>query len=175
MTPDDYRNFPEAPACGYKGENGCHLTNALFVETSQTPNIPPRFTLGDIPIKREDGTLIPSARFVYVHSKGEHDALKKLVGSFAQWARLRELKWFSDLLRAWQCEWYMKQECEARELLAMHALGKTGSAAAKALFDEARKAGKGAGRPAGKKKAKNNTNEDYELGEDLARVVAIRK
>ncbi len=166
----DYVDFPYAPLDGYRGSNNIHLTNALFVETTSTPDIEPLFTIKESAIIH-NGRLIPSARLVYIHSDGEWDAMSKIVGSFRQWAKLKELKWFQDLLDLWKAEWYLRQETLARALLFQHAAAKGGASSAKALFDDAKKGGRLPGRP---KKAKGKQNEDDAIGADASRIVSLR-
>jgi hypothetical protein len=163
----DYANLPPAPPEGCRGDNGLFLTTALFVETNVDRKYPPRWSLGEVDVE-QNGVVYPSARLVYLHSKGEHDAMSKLVGSFKQWTRLKELEWFRKELEAWQAEWLLLQADKAREQLAFHAY--KNPSAAKTLFDDANK--RGVGRP--KKKRHNQTENPEDDASDAARIVNIR-
>lgn len=163
----DYANWPFSPAEGYRvGAN--YLTMSLFVEKHRGTDAQPLYSLSETETT-ENGVTYPCARSIYLASKGEHDAMRKLVGSFKQWQVLKELSWFRKEWEAWHAEWSMIQAQEARELLKQHASDKGGSSAAKALWDDAKKLQ--VGRPR-KSRAKADTSEAED--EDVSRVVALR-
>lgn len=162
-----YEEQPFSPAEGRKGENRQFLTTALFLETNTDRKYPPVFSLSDVDVL-EDGVLYVSARLIYIHSDGEHDAMLKLVGSFRQWERLKELGWFAKELESWQAEWSMRKVDEARRLLKVHALVNPSSA--KALFDDAKKRTT-VGRPRKKRVAERDEDD---VTDDASRVVSIR-
>ncbi len=163
----DHANFPYAAAAGFKGDNFTFLTTALFVETNADRKYPPRFSLGEVDVE-EAGVVYPSARLIYLFSKGEHDAMSKLVGSFKQWMRLKELEWFRKELDSWQAEWAMLQADKARQQLEFHAF--KNPSAAKTLFDDATK--RDVGRP--KKPRSKKADAEDDIDADSNRIVSIR-
>lgn len=163
----DYANLPPAPPEGYKGDNYTFLTTALFIETNVDRKYTPRWSLGEVDVV-EGETVYPSARLVYLFSKGEHDAMTKLVGSFKQWTRLKELEWFRKELESWQQEWALLQADKAREQLAVHAF--KNPSAAKTLFDDATK--RDVGRPKKRKGTKPDAADDDDG--DSNRIVNLR-
>lgn len=163
----DYENWPFSPAEGYRsGPN--FLTVSLFVEKHRGTEVPPLYSLAETETT-QDGVTYPCARSIYLASKGEHDAMRKLVGSFKQWQVLKELAWFRKEWEAWHAEWSMMQAQDAREMLKRHAGVKGGAAAAKALWDDAKKLQQG--RPKkGRTRSENHEAED----EDASRVISLR-
>lgn len=163
-----YADYPYAPKGGYRSGSN-YLTAALFVETQKAgqEHIQPRYTLKEDDVE-EGGVVYPSARLIYLASKGEHDAMSKLVGSYYQWLALKELAWFREKWEMWHAEWLMLQGQDAREQLRTHAL--VNVSAASTLFKDA-KTHPTVGRPK-KERQKRDDSAAYE--EDAARVVAIR-
>lgn len=165
----DYANWPYAPTDGYRSGNN-YLTQALFVETSRSTDVAePRFSLGESDVEW-NGRLLPSARLIYINSLGEHDAMRKLVGSYKQWTRLKELEWFRSEWELWHQEWLMIEGEKARKLLQSHAMLTGGTSAAKTLFEHSNK--NGVGRPA-KKKTKHDDGDAVDS--DVSRVIQLRK
>lgn len=165
----DYANWPYAPKEGYRSGNN-YLTQALFVELSRGVEVAePRFSLGETDVEW-NGRVLPSARLIYLHSKGEHDAMSKLVGSYKQWTKLKELEWFRKEWELWHQEWLMLEGERARGLLRLQACGAGGTSAAKALFDYSNKGT--IGRPT---KKRTKADESDALDDDISRVVALRK
>lgn len=161
----DHANWPFAPLEGYRA-GGQFVTVSLFVELHRgTENFKPMYTIAEDDIE-VDGVVYPSARRIYLASKGEHDAMRKLVGSFKQWSKLKELRWFDTEFQMWQDEWKMLQAEKARELLVKHAEGQP--SAARALWDDAKKAAQG--RPT-KKRTKTDPTPD--AADDAERVVSM--
>mgnify|MGYP000347871633 CR=1 FL=1 len=176
----EYAEWPYASPSGRRGNgNGLWLTNALFLERAdQDKGYEPDFTLEDEAVWHEPSqTWLPSARMIYVHSKSEYDAMRKMVGNLGQWKQLKKLAWFRELLEAWQEEWYMRKENRARELMDMHALDN--AATAKALYEDAKRRGKGAGRPVKLDKPKARSAQSDPEGDavdsDAARVLEFRQ
>lgn len=162
----DYALWPHSPKAGYRVGNN-YLTQALFAETARGDDAAPLYSLGETDVEWA-GQLLPSARLIYINSKGEHDAMSKLVGSYKQWTKLKELEWFRKEWELWHQEWLMLEGERARHLLRVQAPLST--SAAKTLFDHANK--NDIGRPT-KKRAKADDSSD--LDEDIARVVELRK
>jgi len=164
----NYAEWPASPQEGYRiGTN--YLTVGLFVELERGNTGDPLYSLGETDVWDEARQRwFPSARLIYLASKGEHDAMQKLVGSFKQWAKLKELEWFRKELDGWMAEWAMKKEQHARELLEFHAF--KNPSAAKTLFDDAKK--KAPGRPV-KSRAKKDNSTDVE--DHINRVTQLRK
>ncbi len=163
----DYENWPYAPKEGYRSGSN-YLTQALFVEMSRGIDVAkPLFSLGESDVEWE-GTTLPSARLIYINAKGEHDAMSKLVGSYRQWTKLKELEWFRKEWELWHAEWLMLEGEKARTHLRVASRGNV--SAAKTLFDHANK--NEVGRPT-KKKTKRDDSSD--IGDDSDRVVQLRK
>lgn len=171
-TQEEYAEWPYANPAGRRGTgNGLWLTNALFLERATKEDYAPDFTLQDEAVWHEPSQAwLPSARMIYLYSKSEYDAMRKLVGNAAQWNNMKKLAWFRELLGDWQAEWYMRQEHEARALMKMHAVDN--AATAKALFEDAKRQGKGAGRPA--KRKEQAPQEPERAAGDGARILALR-
>lgn len=164
----DYSNYPYAPADGYRSFNQ-YLTVGLFLETHRgQEHIKPRYSLGEADVT-VDGVVYPSARLIYIQSKGEHDAMCKLVGSFKQWCELKELAWFRECWEMWHAEWLMLQGQDARGWLKVHSMKSPGAAAA--LFRDAKTA-PGAGRP---RKPKVRNDDSGAIEDDVDRVVRLRQ
>lgn len=163
----DYADWPYAPKEGYRSGNN-YLTQALFVEMSRGTDVAePMFSLGECDVEW-NGKTLPSARLIYINSKGEHDAMSKLVGSYKQWTRLKELEWFRKEWELWHAEWMMLEGERARRYLV--AQSPVSTSAAKTLFDHANK--NDIGRPTKKRTKRDDSSE---LDDDIARVVEIRK
>ena len=162
----NYTDWPHAPKEGYRVGNN-YLTQALFVEMTRNLEVEPLFSLGETDAEWQGRTL-PSARLIYINSKGEHDAMSKLVGSYKQWTKLKELDWFRKEWELWHQEWLMLEGERARHLLRVQAPLST--SAAKTLFDHANK--NDIGRPTKKKAKPDDTSE---LDDDISRVVELRK
>ncbi len=164
----NYADWPYAPKNGYKqGTN--YITISLFIETHRgLEGLPdPLFSLSEADAEYQ-GKMLPSARAIYLHSKGEHDAMSKLVGSYKQWCRLKELEWFRSEWELWHAEWLMLQGQDARNWLKVHQSESV--SAARTLFDDAKKAD--VGRP--KKPKRESRNDADAEAADVDRVVAIR-
>ena len=164
----DYVNFPMAPLEGYRAPNNDYLTASLFVEMHRGAIQPPRFSIGDTEVEWE-GRIIPCARLVYINSKSEHDAMSKLVGSYRQWCKLKELAWFKEAVESWHDEWLMIQGGSALKKLTVHSLDSV--SAAKTIFDHANKNARG--RP---RKSKMPERDDSgNVDDDISRVVEMRR
>lgn len=163
----DYANWPFSPPDGYKS-SGQLMTAGLFLETHRgQEHIRPLYSLGEADVV-EEGNTYPSARQIYIHSKGEHDAMRKLVGSFRQWTILKELDWFRSAWELWHAEWLMIQGQDAREWLRLHSAQNV--SAASTLFKDSK--GMSVGRP---KKDRTRKDDSKEHADDADRVVSIRR
>lgn len=162
----NHAEWPYSPDAGYRGGTN-YRTISLFIERCREGDESPYYSLSEADVCVE-GKWYPSARLIYINSKGEYDAYRKLVGSYKQWTVLKELAWFREFWEAWHAEWKMLQAEKAREKLV--AFSKTEVSAARALFDDAKKNAT-AGRP--KKSRARRDDADAEES-DMARVVAIR-
>ena len=134
----DYRDMPELPRSGFKGENGKMLTLGLFVETAPTGTEHRAiYTLGEKEVVI-NGKIKPSAWMIYINCQSDYEAMRKLVGNPKQWEMLKQLKWFQENLVMWQYEQKQIQKAIIQECLNEVMLesekGATAVSAAKALL-----------------------------------------
>lgn len=137
----DPTEFPVLPREGLRGDgNSRFLTLALFLEfcpDGQEKYI--KWTFADSEkISPITGQVYPSAWRVYVESRSEYDAMRKLVGSLDQWEHLKKQDWFLHNFRKWSAELDMKNRSEIKTALVETIRGGGGGAvtAAKMLLTE---------------------------------------
>lgn len=161
----DYNNIPPQPRKGIKGEiNNKFYTRGLFYEQAEDKDTA-LFALEDDEIEH-NGKTLPCAALIYIYSKSEYDAMRKICGNMKQWELLKTLPWFAPVYERWKEE----QNCVQRDIVKDKLLStiKAGNsqsvAAARQLIQMID--GKQSGRPE-KKKSANPIEEDYQ------RVVAL--
>ena len=177
----DYESMPYLPREGVQSEgNNRYVTVGLFLETAHENRMEHvKWCLSEHPIFCPAlNRWIPSAWELYLSSKDEYDAMRKMVGNIHQWETLKKLDWFKVKLEMWQAEHSMKQRMTIRDAL-MRKVYEGGSgdvAAAKLLlekFDTSPEPLKKRGRPA--KQREEAEQPSAEIDDDMSRVLQFGK
>lgn len=171
MDKFDYNNIPFQPRKGLKAENNHRWrTRSLFYETCAPEDRGEcLFSLEDDEMWcEEQDKWLPCAALIYIYSKSEYDAMRKICGSLKQWENLKSRPWFVPLYEQWKEE----QNCVQRDIVREKLLeavkdGKGQSVAAARQLCQIID-GKQSGRPA--KKAKSSP-----VDQDYDRVVSLIK
>lgn len=177
----DYAAFPPLPREGIQSEgNNKYVTVGLFLETAHENRMEHvRWCLSEHEIFcPAQNRWIPSAWCLYLASKDEYDAMRKMVGNVYQWETLKKLDWFKQKLEMWQLEHSMATRMTIRDAL-MRKVYEGGSgdvAAAKLLLEKFNVEGdisKKRGRP--KKEREETAQAPSEVDEDLNRIIQFQQ
>ena len=100
------------------GINKRHLTKALFMELSESPDVyPPLFTLKDY-----DHNGFPSLYKLYMQYDSEYEAALQILGSWPHWKELCKCSWFKPYRNTWEAERLERDKAVAKKQLLNSAL-----------------------------------------------------